>query len=310
MKIGHISDIHWLDTSGAHFSDFLNKRISGGINLIAGRSRIHSKETARNALETVRREGCQHLIVTGDLTNLALPGEFKGIKSVLNEYYRDEDMSIVPGNHDYYTGESARHRRFEKMIYTTNPSSIQTGYDDTWPFVKVVENTAIIGLNSARPRPWFVAGGILGSEQIERLKKILALPEIASKFKIAALHHHLVQVLKSPGESLRNLRERKELVEICRSGGVKLIVHGHNHDFTLCKTGDMVISETGSCSVCKFNKDNRAGKLNIYEIEDSCLKSIQTWRFEDGCFKLWRTWQSDALPEFPTEPSPIWKSVS
>ena len=295
MKIGHISDIHWLDTTGTHLSDFMNKRLSGTINLMAGRAKIHSKETTECALKTIKKLGCDHLIVTGDLTNLALPSEFHSVKHMLNRYFADFGMTIVPGNHDYYTVESALARRFEQYMYPVKPGNFDTGLEGTWPFVRIIGDVAVIALNSAQPRPWFVAAGRLGKKQLDDLQTVLQLPEVASRFKIVALHHHLFQVLKSPGETFRHLDDRKALLEICQENNVGLIVHGHNHDFTLKRVGDLVISEAGSCSVCQFKKDNRAGKFNLYTIESGELKQIETWRYVDGSYAFWQTHSLDEL---------------
>ena len=149
MKIGHISDIHWLDTTNTHLSDFLNKRISGGINLLAGRAKKHTKEATECALKTLKDLGCEHLIVTGDLSNLALPAEFQSVKHVLNQYFPDNNMTIVPGNHDFYTRESEIARRFEMFFYSSKPGNLDLGLQETWPFVRIYKDVAIIGLNSA-----------------------------------------------------------------------------------------------------------------------------------------------------------------
>ena len=288
MIIGHISDIHWLDTTGTHVWDYLNKRLSGGINLIMGRAKKHRKETARNALETLRQIGCDHLIVTGDISNLALPTEFASVKQAMDEYFDDDHKTIVPGNHDYYTRESFKARRFETMIYTQAPGNLDVGVESTWPFVKIIDDIAIIGLNSARPRPWFVASGILGQQQLDDLEKVLQHPEVASHFKIVALHHNLFQIVTTPGECLRNLRERKELLEIVQKYGVQLVIHGHDHDYFYKKIGDLVIAEAGSCSVCRFKSDNRAGKFNRYFIENGRLEKIETWRYEHEKYDFWK----------------------
>ncbi len=289
MIIGHISDIHWLDIEGSHFRDFLNKRISGGINLLAGRAKKHSKATLRCALDTLKTLNCDHLIVTGDLSNLALPGELRAVKKELNSVFRDEEMTIVPGNHDYYTRESLKNRRFEKLIYTSAPGNLDVGLSQTWPFVNIVQDVAIIGLNSAQPRPWFVAAGKLGNRQLHDLESVLHHPEVSSRTKIIALHHHLFQVVMTPGESLRNLEDRNELLRICQENGVAMIVHGHNHDFTQKRVGNLIVSEAGSCSVCTFKRDNRAGKFNLYRIDAGQIKKIETWRFENDQFKLWQS---------------------
>ena len=295
MKIGHISDIHWLDTTNAHFSDFLNKRISGGINLLAGRAKKHSKETTECALQKLKDLGCEHLVVTGDLSNLALPAEFQSVKHVLNQYFPDNSMTVVPGNHDFYTRESQIARRFEMYFYPSKPGNLDLGLKETWPFVKIYKNVAFIGLNSAQPRPWFVAAGRLGQTQLDNLTKALEHPEVASRFKVVVLHHHLFQVLKTPGETLRHLDDRKPFLDICLNAHVNLIVHGHNHDFTLKRVEDLIISEAGSCSVCSFKRDNRAGKFNLYTVENGILTQIETWRYKDGAYAFWKKFTPDDL---------------
>lgn len=297
MKIGHISDIHWLDTTGAQFSDFLNKRISGGINLLAGRARIHTKAATVSALQTLKKLGCERLIISGDLTNLALPAEFQAVKHTLNQVFADEEMIIVPGNHDFYTGESAQAKRFEQFIYPSPPGNLplEFDWDRQWPFVKIFRDVAFIGLNSAQPRPWFVAAGRLGKQQLEDLRSVLELPEVASRFKIVVLHHHLFRVLKTPGETLRHLDDRKELLKICLDARVNLITHGHNHDYTLKRVEDLVIAEAGSCSVSTFKKENRAGKFNLYTVEENQLKQIETWHYVDENYVLWKSWNPDDI---------------
>ncbi len=296
MKIGHISDIHWLDTTGAKVTDFFNKRISGGINLLAGRAKTHSRQTAQCALKTLVEQGCEHLVITGDLTNLALPGEFAGVKTMLNQYFRDEQMTIVPGNHDFYTRESAKAKRFESMIYTAAPGNVDVEVSGTWPFVRCVNNVAFIGLCSAQPRPWFVAAGKLGQTQLDDLKKVLEHPSVRDCVKIVALHHHLFQVNMASGESLRCLEDREQLLDICRQYGVQLVMHGHNHLYFIKQIENLIIAETGSCSICRYHHENKAGKFNLYTVEDKAITQIETWRFDNDAFSLWKTWTPQELP--------------
>ncbi len=294
MKIGHISDIHWLDTQDAKFTDFLNKRISGGINLLAGRARIHSTITAQAAIEKIKDLGCTHLIVSGDLTNLALPAEFNSVRIALNRFFIDEKMTIVPGNHDFYTRESEKAKRFETYMYRTKPGNLDFGCDETWPFVQIVKDVAFIGVNSAQPRPWFVAAGRIGEHQLDMLQKALAHPEVASRTKIVVLHHHLFQILQSPGESLRKLEDASDFIDVCLDGKVNMIAHGHNHDYSIKCLKNIIIAEPGSCSVCKFKSPNRAGKFNVYTISERKIR-IDTWLFENNKFNLWKSWKPDEI---------------
>lgn len=289
MKIGHLSDLHWLDLSGARARDFLNKRLTGGFNLIAGRAKRHTKEAVVCALETMREQGVDHLVVTGDLTNLALPGEFEAVMRTIDRFFDAAHRTIVAGNHDFYTRESAKNDRFRRFVYGDGREDGIFCGDHVWPFAKIRDEVCFIALNSAQPRPWFVAAGRLGARQLADLAALLARDEIASRYKVVLLHHHIVRVVAAPGESLRRLDDRKQLVDICQKYGVDLILHGHNHDFSQFKVGNTFISEAGSCSVSHFKRDNRAGKFNIYTIRDRRLLDVATWRYEDGVYRFWRS---------------------
>ena len=274
MKIAHISDIHWLDTTGTTPLDFLN--------------------------HAIKSQHCSHLIVSGDLSNLSLPAEFRGVKAMLNEFFSDLEMSIVPGNHDYYTQESLRARRFERMIYPLRPGHIDVSLEKSWPFVNLVGNVAIIGLCSAYPRPWFVAGGRIGEAQLALLDAALHHREVRFRTKIVVLHHHLYQVDMSPGESLRNLADRRDLLDVCLKNSVTMIAHGHSHGYELRRVGGIILSEPGSCSVARYKTPEKAGKFNIYDFDKKGnLREIQTWRYDDGAYALWRSCPPSEIPEIP-----------
>ena len=301
MKIAHISDLHYLDLTGVKFYEFFNKRWTGGFNLLAGRAHTHQKSVVVAALERIKALQCAHLVVTGDLTNLAFTSEFVAVRELLKNYFDEKNLTIVPGNHDFYTRESSKARRFEKLIYENYPGDEAFRGNENWPFVQVRGDVALIGLCSAQPRPWFVAAGRVGQIQRLHLEDLLKRPELENKCKIIALHHHLYQVVTSPGERFRHLDDRKELLELCHKYHVDLVVHGHNHDFTQYKSENTVISEAGSCSVATAQKDNRRGKFNIYNIENAALRSIETYRYNEQTmsFDLWKITPLEEIPNAP-----------
>ncbi len=303
MKIAHISDLHYLDLTGVKFTDFLNKRWTGGFNLLMGRAHTHQKSVVAAALDHIKSLSCDHLVLTGDLTNLAFESEFNAVRELLLKHFDERAMTIVPGNHDFYTRESAKARRFENLIYCNYPGDEAFRGETNWPFVQVRGDAALIGLCSAQPRPWFVAAGRLGDKQLSRLETILKSPELEGKCKILALHHHLYQVVTSPGETLRHLDDRKQLLELCHKYHVDMIVHGHNHDFTQYNSDGTVISEAGSCSVATAHpgKDHRRGKFNVYNIENAKLTSIETYRYAPDAQKF-EHWKTVLLKDIPNAP--------
>lgn len=280
MRIGHISDIHWLDLSRVKTKDFLNKRLSGGLNLLSGRAKTHKQETTLAALKCLSEIPCDHVIVSGDLTNLALPAEFASVKLALNNYFSDQDLSIVPGNHDYYTLESARAHRFEEFIYHTSPGDLDLGFGRTWPFVRLKNDLAFIGLNSAQPRPWFVAAGRIGRAQCRALDAALGHPEVCDRLKIIILHHHLFRSNPKPGEALRSLEDRDVFLEICRKHKVELVCHGHNHLDALTQYGETLIAEAGSVSASLCRSQRSTGKFFVYETQGKTITKIEQYIYD------------------------------
>lgn len=288
MRIGHISDLHLYDMTGARVRDFLNKRMTGGLNLLLGRRGLHQASLSERALQILKTE-CDHLVVAGDLTNLSLPSEFVAADALLRRYFDEDDMTIVPGNHDFYTKESALARRFEKSIYSKNQSDLAGFVEDSpWPFVKIRNDVAFIGLNSAQPRPFFVAAGMLGREQRNALIKLLKKPELQQKFIVIALHHHLFRAINAPGEALRNLRDRAAFLRILKKYSPHLVLHGHNHVCHMKVWGNTLISEAGSLSEDGGKRSSRRGKFKIYEVNDNKIQKIETWRYNDTDFVLFK----------------------
>ena len=77
MRLAHCSDLHLLSLDGARALDYLNKRWIGRMNLITSRSRHYHTAAFDDMVADLNAQGVDHIICTGDVTNLALPGEFR-----------------------------------------------------------------------------------------------------------------------------------------------------------------------------------------------------------------------------------------
>src|SRR5580704_18481944 len=107
-RIAHLSDVHMLDArpSRARSGHSMGHRfLSFGRPLdAAGRRRklVH-------ALSAARRVGADHVVVSGDLTEIGSPGEFETLAETLHESgIAPDHITLVPGNHDLYTSPTAR----------------------------------------------------------------------------------------------------------------------------------------------------------------------------------------------------------
>ncbi len=83
MRIAHFSDLHLLSLEGVPLRRFLNKRLTGWVNLRLKRGHIHKASYVRAIAREIARAKIDHVVVTGDLTNLALEPEFELARSVL-----------------------------------------------------------------------------------------------------------------------------------------------------------------------------------------------------------------------------------
>ena len=85
IRIAHISDLHVLSSTGAHWRDiFFNKRLTGYANLILRRGHVHCREYLLAVLSAAVARA-DHLVVTGDITNLSLEHEYEGARELLDE---------------------------------------------------------------------------------------------------------------------------------------------------------------------------------------------------------------------------------
>ncbi len=300
MKLGHISDLHILKLDDPRPWEFLNKRLVGGANLLLKRSKSHSSRVVEAALHHLDQD-CEvdHIAITGDLSNLALASEFGEAAAMLADIPEaDQRLSVIPGNHDYYTHETARSRRFEQFFGRYMRSDVD-GYTTAsgYPYCHLRgDDVAIIGMNSAIPTPWFFATGRVDDAQLEAAAGLLDDPAVRDRFKVVMIHHHLLPFEHSRVEYSRRLINAGDVLDVMRWHDVDLVIHGHNHHFATLEVphlrgrGTLRVCEAGSTSVGAYDDPYFGGKFNVYHIEHGRLLKIETHLFEgyDEGFVQWK----------------------
>jgi 3',5'-cyclic AMP phosphodiesterase CpdA len=300
MKLGHISDLHILKIDSPRPWQFFNKRLIGGANLLLNRSKSHSSKVVKEALRHLDEDaGVDHIAITGDLSNLALASEFAEAADILSEIKdANQRVSVIPGNHDYYTNETANSRRFEQYFAPYIETDLP-GYrtESGYPFCQFKnDDVAIIGMNSAIPTPWFFATGEVDRAQLEATAALLDDPKVRDRFKVVMIHHHLLPFAHSRVEYSRRLKNAGDVLDMMRWHDVDLAIHGHNHHFATIEVphlrgkGTLRVCEAGSASVGSYDDPFFGGKFNVYHIEQGRLKKIETHLFEshDVGFVQWR----------------------
>jgi len=276
MRVAHFSDLHVLALEGVETARFLNKRFTGWVNLRLKRGHKHRTAYVRAIAREVTSAKVDHVVITGDLTNLALEQEFEAVRSLLEDDlgFDAKHVTIVPGNHDLYTRGALRDRRFTTFFDRWMVSDLPELAADLplgrFPVVKLRGPLAFIGLSSAVPRPPLVASGELGKAQLEALDRILAHDEVKRRTPVIALHHPVHNPPSRIKTLVEGLWDADDLVEVVRHLPHALFLHGHLHKriqrAVPTKTGKILSVGATSASLDHENEDKMAG-FNLYEFD-------------------------------------------
>ena len=244
------------------------------INLVGPRRGQHDIAILEALVEDLSSVDLDHVLVTGDLTNLALESEFARARGLLEPIALYERLSIVPGNHDIYTRGSERDQRFERYFGDLMWPPEMTASERTYPWYKNVAGVAVVGLCSARPRLPFIATGEIGREQLERLEELGQRHHFASRFTIAMVHHNLHE-RTTRKNLMHGLNDRRELLDLCQSLGVNMVLHGHTHVAHAFNHGPVRVIGCGS-STWKSEHPDHVARYNIYQVTEGELAEVET----------------------------------
>ena len=148
----HISDLHF-HTYPQYFREWKSKRILGAANLLARRNRQFPLERAKRLVKKIQEMKWDHLVISGDLTQLALERGFSRARETLEPLLQDpERVTIVPGNHDRYVRQPAGIDLFSQYFGEFFGS-------EEVHLRKLKGNWVIVGWDSAHPNDWLSAAG-------------------------------------------------------------------------------------------------------------------------------------------------------
>ena len=294
MRLAHCSDLHLLSHDGARWLDLANKRWIGAMNLLSNRSRHYHVDAFDDMVSDLNTIGVDHVLCTGDVTNLALRQEFAFAREKFNKLARGPfGVTVIPGNHDAYVAEGVP--LFAEMFapFTvcdpgwewTEDDAVRDGGepdDLRWPIVRLRGELALIGTSTSRPTPWFTAYGRLGLGQLARLKNVLSDPRLADKIRVVAIHHPPAG--RRARSRIRGLRDHAAFAEVIARTGAHLIVHGHEHcDMTETLPGPAgPVPVRGIASGTYFHSkgsSDRFARYRIYELEAGNVVSdhVRIW---------------------------------
>jgi 3',5'-cyclic AMP phosphodiesterase CpdA len=261
--LAHLSDAHIGPLPRPHRRELLGKRITGYMNWKRGRSLTHNMDVLAAIVADIHAQKPDHIAMTGDILNIGLKAEFPFAAAWLETLGPPDKVSFVPGNHDAYTRGSMPHVASTFAKWTTSDATGESGF----PYLRIRNGIALVGLSSGVPTAPFLASGRLGSKQRARLDALLADLARQKLPRVIMVHHPPNRGGGGAGRSLTDRREFEEIVSRC---GVHLVIHGHNHRMTISyiDRNDARIPVVGvqSASAAGGTRMHRAG-YNLFRID-------------------------------------------
>ncbi|NMW19893.1 MAG: metallophosphoesterase [Chlorobiaceae bacterium] len=256
VKIAHISDLH----------------ISG----MQDRRQLDSLSCLFDHFNTA---GYDHLVISGDLSNSASPGDWKIVREKLESHglYHWDKTTVIPGNHDLISLEEEmrfynalnplpqlRKKAFDRRVvdFCLFFQELITGDkrgNQAFPFLKIINYSsvkiALAALNSVYP--WYPADNPLGARgyistgQLRALSVERVLTALADCFVIGLCHHaYKVYGTDSPIDQAfdwtMELKNRDEFLGVMKAIHAKLVLHGHFHRFQSYGVKDITFINGGS----------------------------------------------------------------
>jgi 3',5'-cyclic AMP phosphodiesterase CpdA len=232
LTLVHISDFHLCQPSGISPGRFLNKRLFSYLSWRIRRQREHRPQVLEALTRAVQAMEADHVVVTGDLTQLALPSEFDQARSILQALGPPQKVFVVPGNHDALVAVSWPESWARWADYMASDSANPQPQVE-FPTLRIRGPVALIGLCTARPTPLLSAAGSIGTRQLQRLAEILQETARQSLFRVLLIHHPPIPGMVS---FHKRLMDAEAFAVIAKQHGAELILHGHSH---LCSRAEM-----------------------------------------------------------------------
>ncbi len=228
FRLAHISDPH-LPLPPARGSDLLSKRITGYLSWKLRRQRIHRPDVLAALIDDLKTQQPDHVALTGDIVNISLPDEFTRATAWLRDLGEPSWISVVPGNHDAYVPMSWSQSWQGWADYMADetdgqPSPAQS--PQSFPFVRVRSEVALVGTSTALPTLPFMASGSLGKEQCARLRETLQRLGDEGLFRVVLIHH---PPRRDQTIWRKCLMDSAAFEDVLAQTGAELVLHGHLH---------------------------------------------------------------------------------
>ena len=225
FRLAHISDVHLGPLPHFRRRDLMTKRITGYINWRRSRAKRLGSTVLAAVVDDLHAALPDHIVMTGDLVNLSLDAELPAAKLWMEALGAPDTVSYVPGNHDAYVIGA-----LEKTTQNLAAFIGDTPENLIFPSLRIRGDVALIGVNSARATPVFIAAGHVSDRQMTALQTLLEETGQLGLCRVVMIHHPPVRGAASQAKRLYGITKFQRAI---KAAGAELVLHGHTHLPTL-----------------------------------------------------------------------------
>lgn len=246
MRLLHLTDPHLSHLNDVKVTSLRGKRWSGYASWYKNRQKKYLPSVLEHLCASVKKEGADQILLTGDLLQIGLETEVEQATRWLRNLGPAGQVMLVPGNHDIYAKGSAvtTYQAWPEYLFQSDHPG--AGSESTpFPVLRKVGKLSLIGLSTAVVTPVFMAGGELGAAQLERLSGLLEQAAREGQLTCLLIHHPPL-----PGMTnwRKALKDAAALEAVLKKHPPGLVFHGHLHHNREYLWGDSRIYCTAAAS--------------------------------------------------------------
>lgn len=266
--LAHLSDPHVASRLRLGWRDVVGKRLLGFLSWQMRRRHIHRSGVLDILAEDLQLQGPDHVVVTGDITNISSPAEFPAAASWLAGLGEPSRVSIIPGNHDAYVSV-AWERSWAHWDAYMRSDSEPIGTCGKFPYLRRRGGLAFVGMSTAVATGPGMALGELGAEQLRLAHEMLDRLREEGAFRVVLLHHPPVA---AAGHRHKRLIDATAFKAMLMETGAELVLHGHDHVHRLrmlpSRFGDVPAIGAASASALPV-RGHQPAQYNLFRIDRS-----------------------------------------
>ena len=260
----------------------MNKRLFGYLSWRSRRRNEHRREVLDALTDDLKAQRPDHVAVTGDLTHVGLPSEYRAVGEWLTGFGTPAAITVIPGNHDSYVAEPWSETGSLWEAYLASDGSGRWA-QSSFPSVRRRDAVALVGVNTAVPSAPLFATGRVGLDQRRRLGDVLQALGREGVFRIVLIHHSPV-----PGADRwrKRLTDAAPVMATLEAAGAELVLHGHGHRAAWrevsTSAGTLPVVSVPSASAAS-ERHERAAAYNLYRISravDGWQLAVRTRRYD------------------------------